>query len=82
MAGSLDLLLGFNQTDAGLMLLLLLFLFFPVINLLWFLLEMRYAFKQFKSHKKAIYFVMPLVAALLFVESVLVDAYILLQVRM
>ncbi|MET0025356.1 MAG: hypothetical protein ABW085_13910 [Sedimenticola sp.] len=40
-AGSKDLLFGFNQTDAGFTTLVLLFLLVPVMNLLWIALEVR-----------------------------------------
>jgi hypothetical protein len=81
-AGSLDLLFGFNQTNAGLAALLLLLVLVPLFNLSWLIIEIKLFFKQFKLQKKLSAILMPFFALLLLVESIAIDLYILSQARM
>ncbi|MET0105230.1 MAG: hypothetical protein ABW072_08805 [Sedimenticola sp.] len=81
-AGSKDLLFGFNQTDAGFTTLVLLFLFVPIMNLFWIALEVRLLVVRTRAQGELASFQMLGFAFLFFVEAIAIDLYLLTQVRM
>ncbi|MET0101658.1 MAG: hypothetical protein ABW078_08010 [Sedimenticola sp.] len=81
-AGSRDLLFGFNQTDAGFTTLVLLFLLVPVMNLVWITLEVRVMVARTRAQGELASFQMLGFAFLFFVEAIAIDLYLLSQVRM
>ncbi|MES9961572.1 MAG: hypothetical protein ABW089_14170 [Sedimenticola sp.] len=81
-AGSKDLLFGFNQTDAGFTTLVLLFLFVPIMNLFWIALEIRLLVVRTRALGELASFQMLGFAFLFFVEAIAIDLYLLTQVRM
>ncbi|MET0084658.1 MAG: hypothetical protein ABW079_16735 [Sedimenticola sp.] len=81
-AGSKDLLFGFNQTDAGFTTLVLLFLFVPIMNLFWIALEIRLLVVRTRAQGELASFQMLGFAFLFFVEAIAIDLYLLTQVRM
>ncbi|MET0094240.1 MAG: hypothetical protein ABW120_11940 [Sedimenticola sp.] len=81
-AGSKDLLFGFNQTDAGFTTLVLLFMFVPLMNLFWIALEVRLMVARTRAQGELASFQMLGFAFLFFVEAIAIDLYLLTQVRM
>ncbi|MES9857583.1 MAG: hypothetical protein ABW166_13405 [Sedimenticola sp.] len=81
-AGANDLLFGFNQTDAGFGLMILLFVFVPIINLIWITTEIKRLVKRTKEHGQLASMQMTGIALFFFVESIAIDLYLLSQVRM
>ncbi|MES9938345.1 MAG: hypothetical protein ABW153_18020 [Sedimenticola sp.] len=81
-AGSKDLLFGFNQTDAGFTTLVLLFMFVPLMNLFWIALEVRLMVARTRAQGSLASFQMLGFAFLFFVEAIAIDLYLLSQVRM
>ncbi|HSC95497.1 MAG TPA: hypothetical protein VLC73_11035 [Burkholderiales bacterium] len=80
--GSLDLLGGFNRTDAGFSTLIALFLVTPVATLVLLVVEIVRYILLIKRKDSARSFLMPGVAIVLFVEALAVDLYLLSQLRM
>lgn len=79
---SLDLLGGWNHTDSGFSVLILLFLLNPVVTLIYLIIEtMRYR-KLGKHGDKSRSLLMPGVAIFLFVEVFATNLFLLSQVRM
>jgi len=81
-AGSRNLLLGFNQTDKGLLTLLLLVGSVPLLNLYWIFIEAKTSVRNFRLRKRVRLILMPLVAVVFLIESIVIDGYILSQARM
>jgi len=77
-----DLIFGFNRMDAGFSVLLFLFVFVPVLNLIWTISEIVRSVKLRKKQNRAISYLMPLMAVFFLAESIAVDLYILSQARM
>ena len=80
--GRFDLFFGFNRTDYGFTILLFLFVLIPLINLAWLLIEIIVSIRLAKREKRPMFFLMPGVALLFFVESLFVDIFLLSQARM
>ena len=80
--GKFDLLFGFNQTSSGFTLLLFLFVSGPLLNLSWLITEIILSVKLSKHQVKAVYFLMPIIPVFFIIESLAIDYYLLLQVRM
>ena len=79
---SLDLLGGWNHTDSGFGVLLLLFLLNPVVAVIFLLVEsIRYR-KLGKQGQEARSFFMPGLAILIFVEVFATNLFLLSQARM
>lgn len=81
-AGSNDLLLGFNQTSAGFTTLLAALALSPLLCLAWLIVEARYAFKRVRSMKLVVLIQGPLLALLILIEALFIDVYILGHFRM
>ncbi|MES9963968.1 MAG: hypothetical protein ABW116_10535 [Candidatus Sedimenticola sp. 20ELBAFRAG] len=81
-AGSKDLLFGFNQTDAGFASLVFLFFSVPVINLGWIVAEIVLLVRKSREQGQLASMQMTGIALFFFVESVAIDLYLLSQVRM
>ena len=77
-----DLSFGFNRMDAGFSVLLFLFVFVPIINLIWTISEIVRSVKLRKKRNQAISYLMPFMAVFFLAESLAVDLYILSQARM
>jgi hypothetical protein len=77
-----DLILGFNRTDYGFATLLFLFVVTPLMNLVWLLIEIMVSLRLAKRAKRPMPFLMPGVALLCLVESLLIDILLLSQARM
>jgi len=77
-----DLLFGFNQTDAGWHLLLLLLLLVPILNILWFVTGMALLVSRVRNKNAAFSFWLPLIALFFLMEAVAIDIYLLSQMRM
>jgi len=77
-----DLIFGFNRMDARFSVLLFLFVFVPVLNLIWTISEIVRSVKLRKKQNRAISYLMPLMAVFFLAESIAVDLYILSQARM
>ena len=82
MGAKFDLIFGFNRMDSGFTLLVFLFVLVPLLNLSWFVTEIIRSVKFWRYQSRALTFLMPLVAALFFVESIAVDLYIASHARM
>lgn len=81
-AGSRDLLWGFNQTSAGFTTLLAALALSPLLCLACFIIEVRYAYRRLRGMKQIAQILRPLLALLILVESLYIDAYILSYFRM
>lgn len=77
-----DLLFGFNRTDAGFTTLLFLFVLVPLFTLAWLLAEITISIVLAKRRNKKMSFLMPGLALLILLESVVVDIFLLSQARM
>jgi hypothetical protein len=80
--GSLDLLGGFNRTDAGFGTLVVLFVVTPVATFVLLVVEIVRYLLLIKRKEATRSFAMPAVAIVLFLEALAVDLYVLSQVRM
>lgn len=79
-AGSHDLLGGWNQTDSAMSTLLVLFLLSPIATLALLVTEaVRLCKADTGKKKKAAYL---LLASIVFIEALAVDLYLLSQIRM
>jgi hypothetical protein len=76
-----DLLFGFNRTDGGFGVLLLLFVSVPLLNLSWLIIEVIRAFRSSRPRREAA-FLGPLVALCFLLESFAIDLYIASHARM
>jgi len=81
-AGSHDLLWGFNQTSAGFTTLLVGLGLSPLLCLAWIVVESRHAWKHFRRHKSITLLLGPLLAMLILVEALAIDLFILSHFRM
>jgi len=81
-AGSRDLLWGFNQTSAGFTTLLAALALSPLLCLAWFIVEVRHAYLFLRIMKQIARILWPLLALLILIESLYIDAYILSFFRM
>ena len=79
--GALDLLGGWNHTDAAFNTLIILFLINPIVTLLSLAVEMI-KYRKSKRQGETISFIMPGLAIFLFIEALLTNIVILSQVRM
>ena len=77
-----DLIFGFNRMDSGFGLLLFLFVFVPLLDLSWLITEIIRSVKFSRHQSRAVTVLMPLIAALFFVEPLAVDLYIASHARM
>jgi hypothetical protein len=77
-----DLIFGLNRMDAGLTILILLFLLVPLLNLSWLITEIILSVKLFRHRAKALAFLVPLIAVFFFIESIAIDLFLLSQARM
>jgi hypothetical protein len=77
-----DLIFGFNRMDAGLTILIFLFVLVPLLNLAWLITEIILSVKLFRHRGRAVVLIMPLIAVFFFIESIAIDLYLLSQVRM
>jgi hypothetical protein len=77
-----DLIFGFNRMDAGFTILLFLFVFVPLLNLSWLITEIILSVKLLRHRDRAVSFLMPLIAVFFFIESIVIDLYLLSQARM
>jgi len=82
LGGRFDFIFGFNRTDYGFTILLFLFVLIPLINSSWLLVEITLSIRLARNRREPISFFMPGVALLFFVESLLVDIFLLSQARM
>ena len=82
LGGKFDLIFGFNRMDSGFSLLLFLFLLVPPLNLAWIITEIIRSVKFSKQQIGVATFLMPLIAAFFFVESIAIDLYIASHARM
>jgi hypothetical protein len=80
--GTFDLLFGFNQTHAGFITLLFLFVSVPFLNLFWLIIEITLSVKMSKHQVRAVSFLMPIIAIFFLMESIAIDLYLLSQARM
>ena len=80
-AGSLDLLGGWNHTDSALNTLIILFLVGPIVTLLFLIVEII-KYRRFKQRGELRSFLIPFFAIFLFVEALLINVFILSQIRM
>ena len=79
---SLDLLGGWNHTDSGFSVLILLFLLNPIVAVIYLIIEtMRYR-KPGKQSDETRSFIMPGVAILIFTEVFATNLFLLSQARM
>ena len=81
-AGSRDMLHGFNQTSAGFNTLIFLFFAAPLLDILWTVLEVRRFIKPPEGQRRTVSFLMPLVAICFLAEALVIDLYILSHARM
>lgn len=79
--GEFDLLFGFNRTNAGFTTLVLLFFLVPVLNLSWLIAEITLSVNRSKQQGKVKSILMPSIAVIFLMESIAIDLYLLLQVR-
>jgi hypothetical protein len=80
--GRFDLLGGLNRTDTGLNVLILLFLVTPVATAFLLVVEMvRYSLRVMRGIEPRS-FAMPGLAILLFLEAIVIDVFVISQVRM
>ena len=77
-----DLLFGFNRMDSGFGLLVLLFVSVPLLNLSWLVTETIRAVRLARQQSKTVTFAMPLIALVFVLESLAIDFYIAIHVRM
>ncbi len=77
-----DLLFGFNQTDTGCSTLLSLLVLTPAFTLIWFVVETKISIRRAKRRKTAISFLLSGLAFLLFIESRVIDIYVLSHFKM
>ena len=77
-----DLIFGFNRLDSGFSLLLFLFVFAPLLNLTWLIIEIIRSVKLSGHQSRLVTFLMPFIAAFFFVESIAIDLYIASHARM
>ena len=80
--GSFDLLGGWNRTDGAFGTMLLLFLLSPMTSSVLLLVEIIKYLKLIKGESGRPSFLMPGLALLLLFESLVLDIFILSQVRM
>jgi hypothetical protein len=76
-----DLFCRFNRTDDGLSILPFLFVLVPGLTLSWLVADIVRSIRLARRQKRKMSFLMPGLALLLFVESVFVDIFLLLQAR-
>jgi hypothetical protein len=81
-AGTYDLLFGFNQTHAGFGTLIFLFVFVPLFNLFWLIIEITLSVRMLKNRVRAVSFLTPIIALFFLIESIAIDLYLLSQARM
>jgi len=81
-AGSHDMLWGFNQTSEGFETLLAALALCPLLCLGWLITEARYAYLHVRSMKLVMLILGPLLALLILVESLYIDLYIVGHFRM
>ena len=79
-AGSHDLLGGWNQTDDAMLTLLVLFLLTPVMTLALLVTETVRSSKREQTGKHSALWIG--LAGVLFIEALVIDFYLLTQVRM
>ena len=79
--GKLDLLGGWNHTDAAFGVLIILFLVTPVATAILLVVEMIKYRKHIKREKEKRSFVIPGFAIFLFLEALAINIFILSQVR-
>ncbi|WP_027715135.1 hypothetical protein [Desulfuromonas sp. TF] len=77
-----DLIFGFNRMDSGFGLIVFLFVFIPLLNLFWFIIEVIRSFKFSRHQSRAAAFLMPFIAASFLIESIAIDLYIASHARM
>lgn len=77
-----DFIFGFNRMDSGFDILLVLFVFVPLLNLFWVIIEIVRSCKRFMYQSRIVSFLMPLIAFLLLAEAIAVDLYIASYARM
>jgi len=77
-----DLLFGFNRTEAAFNTLLFLFALVPTINLIWLIVEIIISIRTAKRQNRPMSFLLPGLALFFFVESLFIDIFVLLHMRM
>lgn len=77
-----DLIFGFNRMDLGFTVLLFLFVLAPFLNMSWFITEIIRSIKAFRRQNRSQIFIMPLIAILFLIESIVIDLYIASHARM
>lgn len=80
--GKHDLVFGLNRSDYGFTVLLFLFVLTPIITLIWLIVEFVFFVKFSKrscNNKSRLW---PILALLLFIESILIDIFLLTQAKM
>jgi hypothetical protein len=82
LGASFDFLFGFNRTDYGFTTLLFLFVAAPIVDFSWLLSEIVISIRQAKHRDKTMSFLMPGIALLFFIESIIIDIFLLSQARM
>jgi len=68
--------------DSGFGILLLLFIFVPLLNLSWFITEVVRSFGLAKQQSSAVTYLTPLAAIFFLAESITIDLYIASHARM
>ena len=81
LGGRFDLLYGLNHTDAGFMLLIVIFVVSPVISILLVIIELIRYFLQGKRERK-LSFLMPGMSIIVMTEALVLDVFILSMARM
>jgi len=81
-AGSRDMLWGFNQTSDGFTTLLVLLAVSPLLCLAWMIVEAWYSIKHYHQKKLPVLIIWPLLAMLFLVEALAVDLFIIGHFRM
>ncbi|MGE5892607.1 MAG: hypothetical protein ACM34I_00970 [bacterium] len=77
-----DLLFGFNRTDYGFTTLLFLVVLVPLVALSWFIIETIVSIRLARREKRAMSLLMPGLALLFLIESLVIDILMVLQARM
>ncbi len=78
----LDLLGGWNHTDSAFSTLILLFIFSPIVTLILLIVETIKYRKLANRERETKSFLMPGLAIFLFVEALVINVFILSQLRM
>jgi hypothetical protein len=81
LGGRFDLLYGLNHTDAGFMLLIVVFVASPVVSMLLMIIELiRYFHRRHRERRLS--FLMPGISIFLMIEALMLEVFILSLVRM